>query len=63
MDRTYEYIYRSYLPETDFGLPHLYNFEYYPPDYRGPYDEESVSDIYIPVSLRQQKENFTPAGC
>lgn len=54
VDRTYEYIYRSYLPETDYGLPHLYNFEYYPPDYRGPYDEESISEVYIPVSLRPE---------
>lgn len=51
---TYEYIYRNYLPETDYKLPHLFNFEYYPPDHKGPYDEESVSEIYIPVSLSDQ---------
>ena len=48
---TYQYIYNTYLPETEYKLPHLFNFEYYPPDHRGPYDEESVSEIYIPVSL------------
>ena len=48
---TYQYIYNSYLPETDYKLPHLFNFEYYPPDHKGPYNENSVSEIYIPVSL------------
>ena len=47
---TYQYIYNTYLPETEYKLPHLFNFEYYPPDHKGPYDESSVSEIYIPVS-------------
>lgn len=48
---TYQYIYEEYLPETNYKLPHLFNFEYYPPEHKGPYNEESVSEIYIPVSL------------
>ena len=48
---TYRYIYNTYLPDTEYKLPHLFNFEYYPPDHRGPYDENSVSEIYIPVSV------------
>ena len=49
---TYDYIYNTYLPETDYKLPHLFNFEYYPPEHKGPYNEDSVSEIYIPVSTR-----------
>lgn len=48
---TYDYIYNTYLPDTDYKLPHLFNFEYYPPEHKGPYSEDSVSEIYIPVSL------------
>ena len=48
---TYEYIYNTYLPETDYKLPHLFNFEYYPADHNDPYDENSMSEIFIPVSL------------
>lgn len=48
---TYEYIYEKWLPETDYRLPFLYNFEYYGKDYKGPYSEESVSEIYIPVEV------------
>ena len=48
---TYEYIYNTYLPDTDYKLPHLFNFEYYPPEHKGPYDENSVSEIYIPVTV------------
>ena len=48
---TYEYIYNTYLPDTDYKLPHLFNFEYYPPEHKGPYNENSISEIYIPVSL------------
>ena len=46
---TYRYIYEQYLPETNYKLPHLFNFEYYGPEHKGPYNEESVSEIYIPV--------------
>ncbi|MFW5807433.1 MAG: AraC family transcriptional regulator [Spirochaetota bacterium] len=48
---TYRYIYGTYLPETEYRLPHLYNFEYYPADYAGPYNDNSVSEIYIPVEI------------
>lgn len=48
---TYQYIYEKWLPETEYKLPHLYNFEYYGDQHKGPYNEESVSEIYIPVKL------------
>ncbi|MCG8453651.1 MAG: AraC family transcriptional regulator [Spirochaetales bacterium] len=49
--KTYEYIYQSYLPETDYKLSAFFNFEYYPPHFTSPHDEYAVSEIYIPVQL------------
>jgi AraC family transcriptional regulator len=46
---TYNYIYEKWLPDTNYKLPHTFNFEYYGPEHLGPYNEESVSEIYIPV--------------
>lgn len=46
---TYQYIYNDYLPDTRYQLPHCYNFEYYGEQHLGPYDENSISEIYIPV--------------
>ena len=48
---TYHYIYNTYLPETDFNLPYLYNFEFYGDGFLGPYNDDSVSEIYIPYEL------------
>lgn len=39
---TYDYIYNTYLPETEYKLPHLYNFEFCGDEYLGPYNAESV---------------------
>lgn len=47
--RTYDYIYNSYLPETEYKLPYTYNFEFYGPQSTDPYDENSISEIYIPI--------------
>lgn len=46
---TYQYIYNEFLPNTDYQLPHLFNFEYYGEEHLGPYNPESISDIYIPI--------------
>lgn len=48
---TYDYIYNNYLPDTNFKLPHHFNFEYYGKESLGPYNENSVSEIYIPVTV------------
>lgn len=47
--RSYDYIYNSYLPGTEYRLPHCYSFEYYGDECLGPYNDESVSEIFIPV--------------
>ncbi len=46
---TYNYIYTQFLPETDYKLTKPFNFEYYGEKYKGPCNEQSESDIYIPV--------------
>lgn len=46
---TYKYIYTQFLPDTDFKLTKPFNFEYYGVKYKGAYNEQSESEIYIPV--------------
>ncbi|MDA3901511.1 MAG: hypothetical protein PF637_13465 [Spirochaetes bacterium] len=48
---TYKYIYETFLPETEYKLPYLYNFEQYGERSLGPDNEESISEIYIPIEL------------
>jgi AraC family transcriptional regulator len=46
---TYRYIYTQFLPDTDYKLTKPFNFEYYGENYKGPFNEDSESEIYIPV--------------
>lgn len=46
---TYRYIYNQFLPDTDYRLTRPFNYEYYGEKCTGPYDENSESEIYIPV--------------
>lgn len=48
---TYKYIYGVFLPRTDYRLNLSYEFEYYGKDYLGPEHPDSVSEIYIPLTL------------
>ncbi|WP_342424567.1 AraC family transcriptional regulator [Paenibacillus sp. FSL E2-0178] len=48
---TYKYIYGVFLPRTDYRLNLTYEFEYYGKDYLGPDNPNSVSEIYIPLTL------------
>lgn len=48
---TYKYIYGVLLPRTEYRLALPYEFEYYGPEYLGPDNVESISEIYIPLSL------------
>lgn len=47
--KTYQYIYEEWLPSTNYKLPYSFNFEYYGPENQGPYNPESITEIYIPV--------------
>ncbi|MBN2435528.1 MAG: AraC family transcriptional regulator [Spirochaetes bacterium] len=47
----YRYIYETFLPDTEYRLPYLYNFEQYGDKTLEPDNEESISEIYIPVGL------------
>jgi AraC family transcriptional regulator len=46
---TYKYIYNQFLPNTDYKLNKPFNIEYYGEKCLGPYNENSESEIYIPV--------------
>lgn len=46
---TYKYIYEEWLPAANIRLSTYFNFEYYGCEYLGPYNRESISEIYIPV--------------
>lgn len=46
---TYQYIYTQFLPETEYRLTRPFNFEYYGEKYKGAFNDESESEIYIPV--------------
>jgi AraC family transcriptional regulator len=46
---TYKYIYTQFLPDTDFKLTKSFNFEHYGEKYKGPFNDQSESEIYIPV--------------
>lgn len=46
---TYQYIYENWLPSTNYKLSSHFNFEYYGDAHLGPYNEESISEIYIPI--------------
>ncbi len=46
---TYKYIYTQFLPDTEYKLTKPLNFEFYGERYRGPCNEQSESDIFIPV--------------
>lgn len=46
---TYKYIYNQFLPNTDYRLNKPFNFEFYGEKCLGPYNENSESEIYIPV--------------
>lgn len=46
---TYNFIYNQYLPDTECQLKQPFNFERYSENYKGPYNEDSESDIFIPI--------------
>lgn len=47
--QTYQWIYDSYLPFSEYRLTFPYNFEFCGPGYKGIDDESSETEIYIPV--------------
>lgn len=49
---TYDYIYGTWLPDTSFQLDSAFNFELYGDEYLGPYNDESISEIYIPMKKK-----------
>jgi len=52
VNNTYKYIYETFLPESEYSLPHSYNFEYYGDDFTESCDDNSISEIFIPIESR-----------
>jgi len=46
---TYQYIYQTYLPQSDYQLTKPYNFEFYGPGFLGPENPDSESEVFIPI--------------
>ena len=53
VELTYKYIYETYLPKSEYKLTLPYEFEYYGDHFCGPENEESESEIYIPLEVMQ----------
>ncbi|WP_088832481.1 GyrI-like domain-containing protein [Paenibacillus tyrfis] len=44
-----KYIYETWLPQSEYALILPYEFEYYGSAYQGPDNEDSETEIYIPI--------------
>ncbi len=53
VELTYKYIYQTYLPKSEYKLTLPYEFEYYGDNFCGPENEDSESEIYIPLKVTQ----------
>lgn len=50
VEHTYKYIYNQYLPDTEYKLNRPFNFELYGDKFKGAFNEQSESEIYIPIN-------------
>jgi AraC family transcriptional regulator len=48
---TYKYIYGIWLPKTEYRISIPFELEFYGEGYLGPDNENSVSEIYIPLEF------------
>lgn len=46
----HNYLYSTWLRQNDYELSDSYNFEVYDERFKGPDAEDSLTDIYFPVS-------------
>lgn len=46
------YIYREWLPASDYELAGNWDFEHYDERFKGPEDADSVLEIYVPVKKK-----------
>ncbi|WP_081386719.1 GyrI-like domain-containing protein [Paenibacillus odorifer] len=56
---TYKYIYGIWLPKTEYRMSIPFELEYYGELYLGPDNENSVSEIYIPLEFSQEKTTLS----
>ena len=50
--QVHNYLYTNWLPNHEYQLAGLYNIEVYDERFKGPYAEESITDIYFPVKKK-----------
>lgn len=46
---SYKYIFGTYLPQSEYRLSQPYEFEFCGPNFLGPENEDSETEIYIPI--------------
>jgi len=51
---TFEYIYTNWLPKSGYELAEEDDLEFYGDRFRGPNDELSEIDIYIPIQIKSE---------
>ncbi|MEK4997030.1 AraC family transcriptional regulator [Paenibacillus sp. FSL H7-0918] len=56
---TYKYIYGIWLPKTEYRMSIPFKLEYYGELYLGPDNENSVSEIYIPLEFLQEETTLS----
>lgn len=50
--RVHNYLYTEWLQKNEYQLSELYNIEIYDERFKGPFSEESVTDIYFPIKKK-----------
>jgi AraC family transcriptional regulator len=53
LDELFGYIYREWLPKSGYVVAAPFDFELYDQRFKGPADENSILEIYVPVKARQ----------
>ncbi len=56
ISQTFDYIYSTWLPNSDYEIAAPYDFEFYDERFKGGQSEDSQTDIYLPVRLKQKKQ-------
>ncbi|WP_123040554.1 GyrI-like domain-containing protein [Cohnella candidum] len=51
--RVHNYLYTEWLRKNEYQLSGLYNIEVYDERFKGPFSEESVTDIYFPIKKKE----------
>ena len=56
ISQTFDYIYNTWLPKSDYEIAASYDFEFYDERFKEGQSEDSETDIYLPIQLKQRKQ-------